>query len=80
MRALLGLCAVVLLLEGFTIPPSNWIGTYGVGQLAQPFGVAVSADGSSYVTDFAANRVEKFSKAGTHLLGWGNLPGLGQLD
>jgi DNA-binding beta-propeller fold protein YncE len=74
-KALLGLCAAVVLFEGFAIPQSNPIGTYGNGYLPSAQGVAVGSDGSSYVTDIVTKRVEKFSKAGTHLLGWGGVGG-----
>ena len=78
MRNALGICALLiaaLTLEGFVIPPSNWIGTYGQGVVTQPVGIAIGQDGSSYVASPFTKRVEKFSKAGTHLLGWGGVGG-----
>jgi tripartite motif-containing protein 71 len=78
MRAISGITALLLAafaLEGFVLFPSNWIGTYGGGVVTQPVGIAIGADGSSYVTSPFTKRVEKFSKAGTHLLGWGGVGG-----
>jgi len=78
MRAIFGITALLiaaLALEGFVLYPSNWIGTYGEGVITQPTGIAVGPDGSSYVVSTWTNRVDKFSKAGTHLLGWGGVGG-----
>jgi hypothetical protein len=78
MRPFIGICALLtaaVALEGFVLFPSNWIGTYGQGVVTQPIGIAVAPDGSSYVADAWTNRIEKFSKAGTHLLGWGVVGG-----
>lgn len=73
MKPLLGLLAAALVFQGFTMYPSNWIGTYGAGHIVSPHGMAVDANGATYVADVWTRRVEKFSKAGTHLLGWGGV-------
>jgi tripartite motif-containing protein 71 len=52
------------------------IGFYGTGVLPLPTSIAIDAAGDAYVVDGWTRRVEKFSKAGTHLFGWGG-PGNG---
>src|SRR5207302_11357512 len=44
----------------------------GPGQLLDPHGVAVDADGNVYVADSGNARVQKFDKAGKALLAWGS--------
>jgi len=51
------------------------IGSFGSGQgeFNFPYGVAVDAAGSIYVTDQRNHRVQKFASDGTFLLEWGSL-------
>lgn len=59
----------------------NAIGTYGDGILNAPAGITIAPTGETYVVSSLARRVEKFSKFGTHLLGWGSFgSGPGQFD
>lgn len=44
----------------------------GDGQLNTPWDLAVSFDGSVYVTDFGNHRIQKFSAAGTFERKWGD--------
>src|SRR5262249_58996886 len=41
------------------------------GQLSQPRGVAVDADGNSYVADFGHDRIEKFGPGMEFVKEWG---------
>jgi len=61
---------------------SKW-GTEGTGdgQFNEPAGVAVAADGSVYVADFANHRVQKFTSEGVFVTSWGTEgTGDGQFD
>jgi DNA-binding beta-propeller fold protein YncE len=77
-RALAILCAAVALAcapEAGATPayPPNPIGSYGADRLQVPAGIAVNTLGESYVVSSGAYRIEKFSRAGTHMLGWGGV-------
>lgn len=80
----LPLLAVLFLLApstGDAVLPPYHIGTYGVGQVSIPYGIAINSNGDTYVVSSGSYRVEKFSKYGTHLLGWGSFgTGPGQFD
>lgn len=80
----LPLLAVLFLLApstGQAVLPPYHVGTYGVGQVSIPCGIAIDSNGDTYVVSNGAHRVEKFSKYGTHLLGWGSFgTGPGQFD
>jgi DNA-binding beta-propeller fold protein YncE len=57
------------------------VDSYGTGILNAPAGIAIAPSGDTYVVSSLGRRVEKFSKYGTHLLGWGSQgSGLGQFD
>ncbi len=43
----------------------------GAGEFRRPAGVAIGADGSIYVSDFALERVQKFTSAGEIVHEWG---------
>jgi sugar lactone lactonase YvrE len=45
-------------------------GGSGNGQLNQPYGMGISADGTVFVADYGNNRVEYFSPTGTYLGQW----------
>lgn len=83
--AVLNLAALFMLTIGHpahAIQVADPIGFYGTGAVALPSNIAIDANGDAFVTDGSTRRVEKFSKAGTHLLGWGGLgsgPGQFQL-
>jgi sugar lactone lactonase YvrE len=42
------------------------------GQFSRPWGVAVGGDGTVYVADPIADRIQRFSASGTLLTGWGS--------
>jgi sugar lactone lactonase YvrE len=59
----------------------NQVGSYGTGDVSLPMGIAIARTGEAFVVSNGTRRVEKFSRAGTHLLGWGGLgSGPGQFD
>jgi hypothetical protein len=62
------------------IQVSDPIGFYGTN-VTLPTSIAIDANGDAYVSDGLSRRVEKFSKAGTPLLGWGGFGnGPGQFE
>jgi tripartite motif-containing protein 71 len=42
------------------------------GQFADPYGIAISPDGSLYVADSQNNRIQKFDSSGNFLMKWGS--------
>ncbi|MBI1823722.1 MAG: 6-bladed beta-propeller [Nitrospirae bacterium] len=80
-------CAVYFLFILFVIFLSSlaransyqWIASFGLigkegkepGEFEKPTGMAISPDGSIYVSDYFLDRVEKFSPDGKFLLQWG---------
>jgi sugar lactone lactonase YvrE len=75
MRLLLAalICILVPLSTAAAVPiqVSDPIGFYGAGFVQHPTGIAFAANGDVFVVSRDADRVDKFSAAGTHLLGWG---------
>jgi hypothetical protein len=67
--------ALVLALPGSAAAfgPLSSFGTFGegAGKLSQPSGIAIGADGSSYVADFGSQRVAVFAADGTFLRAFG---------
>jgi len=56
--------------------PMTWGGLgSGIGQLDNPWGVAVGSDGLVYVTDSGNNRVEVFDGQGNYVRQWGSQGG-----
>jgi len=49
----------------------NPVGSYGAGVVTHPIGVAIAPNGDIYVVSQNTQRVERFSRAGTHVGGWG---------
>jgi tripartite motif-containing protein 71 len=46
---------------------------FGEGRLAEPYGLALDADGNVYVADSGLDKIVKFSPTGKYLNGWGGL-------
>lgn len=84
MRTKSGCLCFVLLVFGFLVAPrarafvapgfvAAWGGEgSGPGQLEYPYGVAVAADGSFYVTDQYNFRIVHFSSSGSVIESWGS--------
>jgi sugar lactone lactonase YvrE len=50
----------------------NHLSTYGIGEITVPRSVAIGADGTIYVINAGAWRIELYTKKGTHVGGWGS--------
>jgi DNA-binding beta-propeller fold protein YncE len=76
--------ALVLALSGSAraFEPLSNAGSFGeaAGQLDEPWGVAIGADGASYVAEYGNNRVSVFAADGTFLRAIGKEVGLGGED
>lgn len=83
---LLGALAILAALPSIALADSRIGGGagFGAGQLAEPWGVAVSEKegGAIYVADVEAQRIDEFSAAGAFIraFGWGTVDGAAELQ